>query len=315
MKKNAAKAAGNIPDIGCTIKMLPDDMALSAAAHAVDINPANHPIVSGVLGVLAQFLLPGVDAEDVLTPARLSVMTTKYWGPGGVKLTVGFLDNPPAEVRNRILAHMNAWSQYGNISFVASNISPQVRIARVPGQGHYSYLGTDILSIPANQPTMNLDSFARDTPESEYRRVVRHETGHCAGMPHEHMRRELIARLDVQKTLAYFAQTQGWSAQVTRQQVLTPIEETSLIATPQADQTSIMTYQLPGSITKDGRPILGGTDIDEMDKEFVGKIYPLPVAPPPPPVGIAVDLVAADFSASGMAKLQAAGVKRISIQV
>ena len=40
------------------------------------------------------------------------------------------------------------------------------------------------------------------------------------------------------------------------------------------DQTSIMCYQLPGSITKDGQPILGGTDINATDATFAGGIYP-----------------------------------------
>ena len=33
-------------------------------------------------------------------------------------------------------------------------------------------------------------------------------------------------------------------------------------------------YQIPGTITKDGNQILGGTDIDEQDYEFIAKIYP-----------------------------------------
>ena len=65
-------------------------------------------------------------------------------------------------------------------------------------------------------------------------------------------------------------------------QVLTPLNEASLLGTP-ADQTSIMCYQLPGLITKNEQPILGGTDINPTDYAFVGKIYPRPshMAPEP----------------------------------
>ena len=56
-------------------------------------------------------------------------------------------------------------------------------------------------------------------------------------------------------------------------QVLTPLEERSIFGTP-ADQDSIMCYQLPGSITRDGQPILGGTDINRLDYAFCGRIYP-----------------------------------------
>ena len=53
--------------------------------------------------------------------------------------------------------------------------------------------------------------------------------------------------------------------------------------TPSADVTSIMCYQLPGSITTDGKPIPGGNDIDPTDGAFAAKFYPLAVQPPDPP--------------------------------
>ena len=62
-----------------------------------------------------------------------------------------------------------------------------MRISR-GGGGYWSYLGTDVLLIPKNRQTINVQGFTMNTPESEYRRVVRHETGHSLGFPHEHMR-------------------------------------------------------------------------------------------------------------------------------
>jgi hypothetical protein len=35
-----------------------------------------------------------------------------------------------------------------------------------------------------------------------------------------------------------------------------------------------MCYQIPGSITKNGQPILGGLDIDPTDYAFAAKLYP-----------------------------------------
>ena len=96
------------------------------------------------------------------------------------------------------------------------------------------------------------------------------------GFPHEHMRRELVAKIDPEKAIKYFKDTQGWSREEVEQQVLTPIEESSLLGTAHADPKSIMCYQIPGIITKDGKPIIGGLDIDKSDYAFVGKIYPKP---------------------------------------
>ena len=75
------------------------------------------------------------------------------------------------------------------------------------------------------------------------------------------MRKELVARIDPQKAYDFFLRTQGWNRTMVDQQVLTPLDQRSIIGTA-ADQTSIMCYQLPGLITRDGQPILGGEDIN-----------------------------------------------------
>ncbi len=123
---------------------------------------------------------------------------------------------------------------------------------------------------------MNLQAFTMQTPESEFHRVVRHETGHTLGFPHEHMRRELVDRIDPNKAFTYFRRTQGWNRPMVRAQVLTPLEDSQLIATPAADPNSIMCYQLPGEITKDGKPIVGGVDIGPSDYAFAAQVYPKP---------------------------------------
>ncbi len=272
-------------DISCTIKNLPESQAVEAAERAITINPTNRPSPGRFFRAISPLLtLMGIEPErDVpLTPDHLAVMTAKYWGSGGVKLTVGFLDNAPQDLQTRILLHMNAWGAYCNVHFALSSTDPQVRIAR-DADGYWSYLGPDILGIPRGQPTMNLEGFTMNTPESEFHRVVRHETGHTLGFPHEHMRQQLVSRLDRAKTILYFGQTQGWSQQTVIQQVLTPLSEASIRGTPTADQDSIMCYQLPGSITIDGQPIRGGVDIDPLDQAFAASLYPLVVTPPPPP--------------------------------
>ena len=249
----------------CIPKRLPPEQWEKAADAAAIINPVNRAPIHRLTRIMPGF---------VPTKAHLAVLTTKYWGPKGVRLTVGFMDNPSAELRKRILDHMNAWGRTANVTFVQARTDPQVRIARQPGNGHWSYLGTDVLLIDKDEPTMNLDSFTMSTAESEYKRVVRHEAGHTLGFPHEHMRKALVAKIDVRKAIDYFGRTQGWSAEDVKLQVLTPLEESSLIGTASSDARSIMCYQLPGEITKDGEPILGGTDIDSWDREFIALIYP-----------------------------------------
>jgi len=255
--------------IVCLPRMLPGDLTVPAAHTAAELNPINRPPIER---------FPLVDEQYTITEEHLAVLTTKFWQTAGVRLTVGFLDNPPADLRARILLHMNAWAKTANVQFVESSTAPQVRIARndrPPARaGFWSNLGTDILHIDDDQPTMNLEGFTMNTLESEFHRVVRHETGHTLGFPHEHLRRELVDRIDPAKAIEFFGAIQGWSPQMVRQQVLTPIEESSLFATTHADPNSIMCYQIPGSITKDGKPIFGGPDIDDLDFQFAALIYP-----------------------------------------
>ncbi|HWU87409.1 MAG TPA: M12 family metallopeptidase [Kofleriaceae bacterium] len=252
--------------IACKPKSLPPgESTLRAARRAFEINPANRPHLEGLLHNVG---------EIAITPARLAVSRRRYWGPGGVHLTVSFLGDPPAELRARILSHMNAWSETANVAFVETQGDGQVRIARTEGDGYWSYLGTDILEIPLHQPTMNLDSFTMQTEESEFRRVVRHEAGHTLGFVHEHLRRELVERIDRDKAIEYFRDHYGWPEEMTVAQVLTPLEEGSLLGTSTADARSIMCYQLPGKITTDGQPIIGGVDIDPDDAKLAAKLYP-----------------------------------------
>lgn len=262
-RAHESESESSVVDVGCGVKQLPERLLFKAAEVAARVNPVNSPVIGRSIA-LAQ----GIPSN----PMFAAVVTSKYWGPTPRQLTVSFMDNPSAELRRRIISHLNAWNRTGCIEFVETQGIGKVRISRGAG-GYWSYLGTDILLIPQNRPTMNLQGFTMNTREGEYIRVVRHEAGHTLGMPHEHMRKALVARIDPNKAYEYFWRTQRWNKQTVDQQVLTPLEEATLLATP-ADQDSIMCYQLPGSITYDGKPINGGIDINQSDYDFIASIYP-----------------------------------------
>jgi len=200
----------------------------------------------------------------------------------GVKLTVQFLDGPPADLRARILANMNAWGKTTNVRFTETRGTGQVRIARLDSPremaGYWSYIGTEILEIAKNEPTLNLEGFTMGMPEREFHRVVRHEAGHTLGFEHEHMRRQLVAKIDRAKAIAFYDKDQGWTPQEVEDQVLTPLSDRSIMGTTEADPTSIMCYQIPGEITKDGKPIVGGSDINPTDYAFAASLYPKRIA-------------------------------------
>ena len=263
-----------MPPITCRPKPLTPSQTAEALRRAMLINPGNgasrRTIVRTPVGRRGG-------------PRRLAVVIANKWPTSGVRLTVQFLDNAPADLRKRILLHMNAWNQTANVQFVETRSTGQVRITRLDSpedmSGYWSYIGTQILGIKNNQPTLNLDSFTMRTSESEFRRVVRHEAGHTLGFDHEHMRGALVRKIDRAKALRFFDLTQGWTPEEVDDQVLTPLAWASIMGTRESDPTSIMCYQIPGEITKDGKPIVGGRDINATDFAFAASIYPKRIAP------------------------------------
>ena len=259
----------------CRTKTLPVSRNNAAGRRAVEINPAN---------AVEHRVVPRTPTGRRGGPRRLAVVRGRRWPASGVRLSVQFLDNPPRDLRARILRHMNAWKKTANVLFSETRGTGEVRIARLDSPedmaGYWSYIGTEILEIDDDEPTLNLEGFTMAESDAEFRRVVRHEAGHTLGFDHEHMRRELVRRIDVRKAIAFFDREEGWSPAEVREQVLTPLNQRSIMGTTEADPTSIMCYQIPGSITRNGRAIRGGKDINPKDFAFAASIYPKRVVTP-----------------------------------
>lgn len=218
-----------------------------------------------------------LDALAAPEKEHLAIVRDRQW-PNGTVLRTAFLDAASPELRRMILSHLNAWGARGaNITFRESKDSPQIRISRSSDAawgGFWSYLGPECLDVPANEPTMNLEGFTTRTPESEFTRVVRHEAGHTLGFVHEHLRPEIVGRIDPAKAIAYFKRAEGWSKAVVQANVLTALPQSALVATRLPEERSIMAYWLPRQIMRDGRAVIGGTDITTLDARFSASIYP-----------------------------------------
>jgi len=252
----------------CRTRLLTPQQAEQSLARGLAINPANateHASLAPVTGRRSG-------------GRRLAVVIGRRWPAGGVRLTVQFLDNPSLSLRKRILLHMNAWGARADVLFSETTGPGEVRISRLDqpeaDAGFWSYIGTEILGIEHYLPTMNLEGFTLRTAEAEFLRVVRHEAGHTLGFEHEHMRGDLVELIDRQKAIAHYRDSDGWSARETEAQVLAPLRARSIMGTAESDPHSIMCYQIPGAITKSGRPIPGGSDINERDHAFAARIYP-----------------------------------------
>lgn len=265
--------------IVCRPKILQPELLANAERRALIINPANeaerHTIERTPVGRRGG-------------PRRIAVVVGRKWPAKGVQLSVSFMDSPKSDLRKRILLHMNAWGEKANVKFAETSGVGQVRIARLDSPedqaGYWSYVGTEILEISKDEPTMNLEGFTMRTSEAEFKRVVRHEAGHTLGFDHEHMRSEIVKLIDRDKAISFFDEDQGWTPEEVEEQVLTPLAKKSIMGTEEADPISIMCYQLPGEIMKNGKPIKGGKDINPRDHAFAASLYPKKsrAAIPPP---------------------------------
>jgi hypothetical protein len=255
--------------IVCRPRSLPRSRLARATRRAIAVNPAN-----------------SLEERRVLRtpigrrggPRRLAVVKGRRWPAAGVRLTVSFMDGPTRELRRHILEHMNAWNKTANVVFTETRGVGHVRIARLDEPedlaGYWSWIGTEILEIDEDEPTLNLEGFTMKTSEAEFRRVVRHEAGHTLGFEHEHMRSDLVKRIDRAKAIRFYDVDQGWTPREVEEQVLTPLRASSIMGTTESDPHSIMCYQIPGEITKDGKPIAGGRDINKKDFAFAASVYP-----------------------------------------
>jgi hypothetical protein len=253
----------------CRPKSLPLEQMVSAANRAIEINPHN---------ALTRRSLALTPIGQTGGPLRIAVVVGRKWHHTGVRLSVSFMDTPPQALRARILRHMNAWAESANVVFSETRGTGQVRISRLnsppDSAGYWSYIGTEILETKEDEPTMNLEGFTMRTSDAEFRRVVRHETGHTLGFEHEHMRGDIVRRIDRKKAIAFYDKDQGWTPDEVKEQVLTPLVKKSLMGTKESDPVSIMCYHLPASIMKDHKAVKGGIDINPRDFAFAASLYP-----------------------------------------
>lgn len=250
--------------IGCTVKKLPPKKQEAAALHSITDFPANAPANAHTLSI-----------------QQVVALATHYWGPGDRIFAVQFLDTTNRPLIDRILSHMNAWSGFTNKSFQYVARDGEVRVA-LGVEGYWSYLGQSILQIGRTSATMGLQGFTLNHSEAEYKRVVRHETGHTLGFQHGQLLPATVNRLDRAKTIAWFNRYYGWGEAQTVQNVLTPIDLSQAVGDFEGeDPDSIMTYLIPPECFKDGVGIVGGLDITNRDRKSAAALYP-PREPPPP---------------------------------
>ena len=266
----------------CLYRRLPTELAAKAAAAAIRENPEN--------GIRFENGRPHSTKGDALEPIPLGavdekgVMSTgRKWMPGRT-IRIGFLEGDPV-VQQRVAQCAMEWTRYANIKFqfVPPGEPAEVRIAFQPG-GSYSLLGTDALSVPQNQLTMNFGWLNPGSDEPTLTSVVLHEFGHMLGLVHEHMHPGGQIKWNYPVALAYYQRTQGWDEAMVKAQVFDVYYNSDADATQFVDTASIMMYPIPEGLAN---IVVGwNTQLSPRDIEFIGRHYYPPPGLQPTELGI-----------------------------
>lgn len=219
-------------------------------------------------------LLPSQEMEPLqrMGPEMEAVFFFRKAWPNGTRLRVRFLGGSPAQ-RDLAMEQANWWTPHANLTFEASNDpDAEVRVAFDPSDGAWSFLGTDCLNIPRNQPTMNLGFQDGGTSA--------HEFGHAIGCGHEHQNPEGGIEWDEAEVIRDLSGPPNfWTPDQIRHNVLRKYEA-DLIRGTQFDPHSIMLYFFPASWTVIGVGTNENEVLSDTDKAFATLMYPRPDAPP-----------------------------------
>lgn len=184
---------------------------------------------------------------------------------------------------------ISAWANI-NYDFNQNQSTFDYRMTFVPGQGSWSYIGTDCQYVGQQYATCNIGWVAFD--------ATLHEMMHGIGFAHEQASPN--ATIPWNKPVVY-AELAGppnyWSASTVDGNVFYRYSATSVTASV-FDPVSIMQYSVKASWTLDNQGIPGGKNLSKLDRKALVDSYPGRVPPVIviPPTGTGIQLTPAQVA-------------------
>ncbi|KAF7336381.1 ZnMc domain-containing protein [Mycena venus] len=223
-------------------------------------------------------LMEGSAAHAVITKL------TELWDPSS-PITYSFLGGTAVQ-RAKVITVLPKWF-YANISLTPVPSNGNIRIAFNPSGGSWSYVGTQALSIPMGQATMNLGWIENTgkvdattglatTISANERGSILHEWGHALGMKHEHQSPERAKKLtlDDAAVYAYYGKTQGWDRETIKEQIIDVYDLNEVSNFSALDTKSIMMYFMPPEMNLQRINVPVNNDLSDMDKAYMIINYP-----------------------------------------
>jgi hypothetical protein len=207
------------------------------------------------------------------------LLRSKLWNNGQI-LRVNFL-NGESEIQRKIKNNAIIWTQYANLALsFSSGTNSEIRVSLQWENDvtSWSYIGTDALEVPKNQPTMNFGWLNNETPEDECSRIVLHEFGHALGLIHEHI--NPLGGIDWNKERIYYeltSQLHNWNKENVDRNIFERYNS-DISNHPNgqdSDPDSIMVFPVPAEFTLHGGAIgYNNITLSEKDKELISNLYP-----------------------------------------
>lgn len=212
----------------------------------------------------------------VQSGSEMAIVRDLKWEDGR-KLRVHLFEGEPA-VQEKVKEYARLWEEHANISFdFVDDINAEIRVSFDLDGTSWSALGKDALNVdwfPKGQPTMNYGWLTPDSDEQEFSRVIVHEFGHALGCIHEHQNPTDTNQIPWDKPAVYqYYAERGWSKATVDQNIFRKYAQ-NITKYTDFDDKSIMLYAIPNKLTTGNYEVGWNTEMSEVDKQFIGEMYP-----------------------------------------
>lgn len=172
-----------------------------------------------------------------------------------------------------------AWKALGiGLAFeeVAERAEAEIRIGFMPGDGAWSYVGTDILAQGPNERTMN---FGWNLLGADGMDTALHEIGHTLGLPHEHQNPRAGIVWDEEAVYASLAAPPNrWSRDQTYHNIIRKIAPDSVQGSDW-DRDSVMHYPFEAGLilvpeAYRTQPLIPAGGLSPRDVTWIRTFYP-----------------------------------------
>ena len=216
------------------------------------------------------------DERERLSRQRAALLKSARWD-AGTEISVSFLEGSDF-LRRRVRHHAESWigTDMANLTFDWRDEGPSdIRIAFVPGDGSWSYLGTICRKITdQSAPTMNFGWLTDESGEDEIRSVVLHEFGHALGLIHEHQNPKGGIEWNEDAVIADLSGPPNeWDEDTIKRNVLDPYDPQAVQST-ELDPASIMMYPIPNAWTVGDFSTGFNGELSERDRQLIRDAYP-----------------------------------------